>query len=61
MCFSKPNYWVPNLKKSVLYSEILNSYMDVTVTEKTLKLVDENKGFDHYILGVSGCFLILRV
>lgn len=61
MSFRRPNYWVPNLKKSVLYSEILNSYMDVTVTERTLKLIDENKGFDHYILGVSGCCLILEV
>ncbi|KAG8182629.1 hypothetical protein JTE90_009992 [Oedothorax gibbosus] len=46
-----PNYWIPNLKKSVVYSEILNSYLDVTVTERTLKLIDEHKGFDHYILG----------
>lgn len=46
-----PNYWVPKLKYSILYSEILNQYMKVTVTERTLKLIDENCGFDHYILG----------
>ncbi|XP_035233564.1 39S ribosomal protein L28, mitochondrial-like isoform X1 [Stegodyphus dumicola] len=45
-----PNYWVPNLKKTVVYSEILNQYMQVTVTERTLRLIDENCGFDHYIL-----------
>lgn len=45
-----PNYWVPNLKQTVLYSEILNKYMQVTVTERTLRLIDENYGFDNYIL-----------
>lgn len=51
--FRLPNFWVPHLKHAVLYSEILNEYMKVTVTERTLKLIDENCGFDHYILGVS--------
>ncbi|GFR28883.1 39S ribosomal protein L28, mitochondrial [Trichonephila clavata] len=46
-----PNYWVPKLKKSVVYSEILNMYMEVTITERTLRLIDQYYGFDHYILG----------
>ncbi|GFS82965.1 39S ribosomal protein L28, mitochondrial [Nephila pilipes] len=46
-----PNYWVPKLKKSVIYSEILNTYMELTVTERTLRLIDQFYGFDHYILG----------
>lgn len=46
-----PNYWVPKLKKAVVYSEILNMYMELTVTERTLRLIDQYYGFDHYILG----------
>ncbi|XP_055936272.1 39S ribosomal protein L28, mitochondrial-like [Argiope bruennichi] len=46
-----PQYWVPKLKKAVVYSEILNQYMEVTVTERTLRLIDQYYGFDHYILG----------
>ncbi|GIY33483.1 hypothetical protein CDAR_474261 [Caerostris darwini] len=46
-----PNYWIPNLKKTVAYSEILNTYMELTVTERTLRLIDQYCGFDHYILG----------
>lgn len=53
--FRFPNYWVPKLKPTIVYSEILNQYMKVTVTERTLKLIDEHYGFDHYILAVS-CF-----
>lgn len=45
-----PHYWVPTLKSTVLYSEILDRYMTITVTERTLKLVDEHYGFDNYIL-----------
>lgn len=46
---------MPKLKPTIVYSEILNQYMKVTVTERTLKLIDEHYGFDHYILAVS-CF-----
>ncbi|XP_015905530.1 large ribosomal subunit protein bL28m [Parasteatoda tepidariorum] len=44
------NFWISNLKKAVVYSEILNQYMSVTLTERTLRLIDENSSFDHYIL-----------
>ncbi|XP_054715931.1 39S ribosomal protein L28, mitochondrial-like [Uloborus diversus] len=52
-----PNYWVPNLKKAVVYSEILNEYMHLTVTERTLRLIDQYHGFDNYILSVPVCDL----
>lgn len=48
-----PHYWVPTLKKTVLYSEILDRFMNITVTERTLSLIDQNYGFDSYILNVS--------
>lgn len=68
MFFRLPNYWVPNLKETIVYSEILNEYLNVTVTERTLRLIDEKCGFDNYILGVSYIYgntekmlLILRI
>lgn len=45
-----PNFWVPVLKRSVVYSEILNKHMSVTVTERTLRLIDKHCGFDNYVL-----------
>lgn len=45
-----PHYWVPSIKMSVVYSEILDRYMRLHVTDRTLKLIDEKYGFDNYIL-----------
>ncbi|CAD6192248.1 unnamed protein product [Caenorhabditis auriculariae] len=50
-----PRYWVPklyfpNLKEVVLYSEILDKYMQITVTERALRLIDSHFGLDYYIL-----------
>ncbi|UYV66722.1 MRPL28 [Cordylochernes scorpioides] len=45
-----PRIWFPWLKNGVVYSEILDKYMEVVVTERTLQLIDENYGFDNYIL-----------
>ncbi|XP_011500749.1 PREDICTED: 39S ribosomal protein L28, mitochondrial [Ceratosolen solmsi marchali] len=50
-------YWVPNLIKSVVYSEILNKYMRTIVTNRTLDLIHEHYGFDHYILKTPACDL----
>jgi len=47
-----PHFWLPHLKKSVVYSEVLDTYMRVVVTERTLRLIHENYGFDHYLLKV---------
>lgn len=41
---------VPKLERHVLYSEILDKYMAITVTRRTLLKIDEAYGFDHYIL-----------
>lgn len=50
-----PRYWVPKLffpalKTVVLYSEILDKYIKVTVTERAMRLIDESFGLDYYIL-----------
>ncbi|CCD72839.1 Large ribosomal subunit protein bL28m [Caenorhabditis elegans] len=50
-----PRYWVPKLffpalKNVVLYSEILDKYIKVTVTERAMRLIDEHFGLDYYIL-----------
>lgn len=50
-------YWVPDINKSVVYSEILNKYMRTNITHRTIKLIHENYGFDHYILKTKACDL----
>lgn len=47
---SVPYIWKPRLFKKTLYSEILDRWMQITVTRRTLDLIDENYGFDYYIL-----------
>lgn len=42
--------WRPFLMPRVFYSEILDEWLTITVTLRTLDLVDEVAGFDHYIL-----------
>jgi len=42
--------WKPKLLSRVLYSEILDRWMEITVTVRTLDLIDEAFGFDNYIL-----------
>jgi len=51
--FKKPRgakIWKPKLISRVLYSEILDRWMQITVTIRTLDLIDEAYGFDNYIL-----------
>lgn len=52
-----PHYWVPTLKRSVVRSEILNEYFSMTITDRTLRLILENHGFDHYLLKSPACDL----
>lgn len=48
-----PHFWIPYLRKSVIYSEVLNMYMRVVLTDRAMRLIHENYGFDHYLLKVS--------
>lgn len=65
-----PRHWVPhlyfpNVGKSVLYSEILDKYLRIICTERTMRLIEDAFGFDFYILKTSeidlnsklGCWL----
>jgi len=42
--------WKPQLMSRVLYSDILDRWMELTVTARTLDLIDAAYGFDMYIL-----------
>lgn len=45
-----PRLWLPTLLNRTFYSEVLDTWMGIVVTERTLDLIDEHFGFDHYIL-----------
>lgn len=47
-----PRFWFPVLKRSAVYSEILDKYISVVVTQRTINLIHSNYGFDHYLLKV---------
>lgn len=50
-----PHFWVPKLKRSVVRSEILNAHFSMTVTDRTIRNILENHGFDHYLLKTPAC------
>ncbi|GLV35730.1 mitochondrial ribosomal protein L28 [Carabus blaptoides fortunei] len=52
-----PHFWVPVLKRSVVYSEVLNKHISVIVTDRTIRLINDNYGFDHYLLKTPACDL----
>ncbi|CAG9798933.1 unnamed protein product [Chironomus riparius] len=52
-----PRFWVPTLKRSVVRSEILDEFFSVTVTERTIRLIFEYRGLDHYLLMSPACDL----
>lgn len=45
-----PHWWVPVLRKEVVRSEILNKFMSLQVTGRTIELIHKHYGFDNYIL-----------
>ncbi|XP_066589879.1 large ribosomal subunit protein bL28m [Prorops nasuta] len=52
-----PKFWFPLLQRSILYSEVLDTYLRTIVTPRTLNLIHENYGFDHYLLKTPACDL----
>ncbi|KAJ8872031.1 hypothetical protein PR048_028371 [Dryococelus australis] len=52
-----PHFWVPLLRRSVVHSEVLDKYMQVTVTDRTITLIHRHSGFDHYLLQTQACDL----
>ncbi|XP_013174965.1 PREDICTED: 39S ribosomal protein L28, mitochondrial isoform X1 [Papilio xuthus] len=53
-----PHYWVPVLKRTVVRSEVLNTHLSVTVTDRTINLINDHYGFDHYLLKTPACDLV---
>ncbi|CAD5221686.1 unnamed protein product [Bursaphelenchus xylophilus] len=45
-----PHWFFPNVFHGCLYSEILNKYMKITVTSRSLGLIHEAFGLDYYLL-----------
>uniref|UniRef100_U5EX92 Putative mitochondrial ribosomal protein l28 n=1 Tax=Corethrella appendiculata TaxID=1370023 RepID=U5EX92_9DIPT len=52
-----PHFWTPVLHRSVVHSVVLNKHMAVTVTDRTIDLIIESHGFDHYLLKTPACDL----
>lgn len=52
------HYWVPVLKRMVVKSEVLNTHLSVTVTDRTIRLINDHYGFDHYLLKTPACDLV---
>ncbi|CAH4033543.1 39S ribosomal protein L28, mitochondrial [Pieris brassicae] len=52
-----PHYWVPVLKRTVVKSDVLNTHLSVTVTDRAIKLINDHYGFDHYLLKTPACDL----
>jgi len=52
-----PHFWIPTLQRSVVYSEILDKHISVIVTGRTIQLINENYGLDHYLLKTLACDL----
>ncbi|XP_055375741.1 39S ribosomal protein L28, mitochondrial [Condylostylus longicornis] len=52
-----PHFWVPLLRRSAVYSAVLDEYMSMVVTERTINLIFESHGFDHYLLKTPACDL----
>lgn len=52
-----PHFWVPVLKRSVVHSQVLDKFFSVIVTDRTIRLINANYGFDHYLLKTPACDL----
>lgn len=49
-----PTRWLmPNLHRSVVYSEILDKRLSVIITKRTIEMIVKHQGFDNYVLEVS--------
>lgn len=53
-----PHFWFPQLRKTVVYSEVLDLYLNTVVTNRAINLINEHHGLDHYILKTSACDLM---
>jgi len=56
-----PHFWVPVLRRSVMHSQMLNEYMSMVVTDRTIEQIHDSQGFDHYLLKNLACDLRSKV
>lgn len=54
-----PHFWVPTLKRTAVYSEILNKHMEVLATDRVIQLIHHYKGFDEYVMQVGLDFYLI--
>ena len=54
-------YWWPSLFEGVVHSEILGKHIDMVVTKRGVRLVDEAAGFDSYLLKLLSVFLHIDI
>ncbi|CAD6999747.1 unnamed protein product [Ceratitis capitata] len=52
-----PHFWVPTLRRSVVHSQVLNEYISMVVTDRTIDQIHDCHGFDHYLLKNLACDL----
>jgi len=50
-------YWIPKIKREIVYSEVLDKHLELLVTDRALDLIDEHYGFDFYLLKTLACDL----
>lgn len=48
-----PHFWIPTIRRVVIYSEILNQHMEVMATDRVLQFIHHYKGFDDYVMQVN--------
>ena len=48
-----PHWWVPSLQRTVLYSEVLDRWLELVVTQRAVQLVHDHHGLDMYLLKVG--------
>lgn len=47
-----PQFWIPTLKRTAVYSKILNKYLEVLATDRVVQLIHHYQGFDEYVMQV---------
>lgn len=45
-----PKLWWPHVERAIVYSEVLDKYMNIVITPRALRLIDEKFGLDYYLL-----------
>jgi len=52
-----PKFWYPKLRRTVIYSEVLDKRMICDVTNRAMVLINDHYGLDNYLLETRACDL----